>query len=277
MITSTAKSMIEQLLEATDLVGAIPWQLVHEKKGISLFRAEASSSSGVSPSCAKKKDKVNSNSNAIPCNVHAVTKMAAKIEDVVDAMITTTTEDYVAMMKTLSSDFLDGAVLHNIIEQSEANPHRYVGIKWASFQNSSHFANDKDFVLLEYVDLVEDEQGQQIAFRVMQSIELPSRCYQEASKMLQAKEREAQQPAVEYTRDVIPLMGFMYQTTKRPGELRMTYTCNFDPNGDLPAWAANAAIQSHVEKCITGTLRYLESHTAGLDSFTLPQQVIPTR
>lgn len=240
MLTSVAKSMTESLLEATDLLGGIPWCLVHEKHGISLFRADVG--------------------NNVPCNVHAVCKVTCEIEDVAESMITSTTESYTKMMELLSSDFIEGAVIQNIVEPTELNPHRYVALKWAAFKSSSKFTKDRDFIILEYVDMIEDDQGQKIAFRIMESVDVPKTSkYAESTK---------------YTRDIVPLMGFMYHTTKKPGELRMTYTCNFD-NGDLPAWAANSAIQSHVEKCINGILKYIETFRAQKETIVLPQQVMP--
>jgi hypothetical protein len=111
--------------------------------------------------------------------------------------------------------------------------------------------------------MIEDEEGHKVAFRIMESVDLPNNSlYAESSK---------------YTRDIVPLMGTMYHTTKKNGELRMTYSCNFDKNGDLPAWAANSAIQSHVEKCINGTLKYIESYRQKKEAIVLPQQVIPMR
>ncbi|DBA01314.1 TPA: hypothetical protein N0F65_001819 [Lagenidium giganteum] len=239
-LTNMAKRMTEALLEATDLLGGIPWALVHEKHGISLFRADVATN--------------------VPCNVHAVCKFSCDIEDVAESMITNTTESYKKMMSMLSSDFLDGAVINNIVEPNELNPHRYVALKWAAFKSSSPFTRDRDFIILEYVDMIEDDQGQKVAFRIMESVDVPNNSpYAESSK---------------YTRDIVPLIGFMYHTTKKPGELRMTYTCNFDKNGDLPAWAANSAIQSHVEKCVNGILKYIETFRAKKEAIVLPQQVI---
>ncbi|KAF1335527.1 Hepatocyte growth factor-regulated tyrosine kinase substrate, partial [Globisporangium splendens] len=239
-LTTIAKSMTESLLEATDLLGGIPWCLVLEKHGISLFRTDVG--------------------NNVPCNVHAVCKVTCEIEDVAESMVTNTTESYTKMMEMLSSDFIEGAVIENIVEPTEQNPHRYVALKWAAFKSSSKFTKDRDFIILEYVDMVEDDQGQKVAFRIMESVDVP------------ASSKYAESP--KYIRDIVPLMGFMYHTTKKQGELRMTYTCNFD-NGDLPAWAANSAIQSHVEKCINGILKYIETFRAKKETIVLPQQVIP--
>ncbi|KAJ8525305.1 hypothetical protein ON010_g15810 [Phytophthora cinnamomi] len=217
-LTTVAKRMTENLLEATDLLGGIPWALVHEKHGISLFRA----------------DVTNAGAN-VPCNVHAVCKFACNIEDVAASLITPTTASFKRMMAMLSSDFLDGAVVQNIVEPTPANPHRYVALKWAAFKSSGPFAKDRDLLMLEYVDMIEDAQGQMTAFRIMESVDTPT-----------GFSKYAESP--KFVRDLVPLMGFMYHSTKRSGELRMTYTCNFDKNGDLPAWVANSAIQSHVEK-----------------------------
>lgn len=241
-LTTVAKRMTESLLEATDLLGGIPWALVHEKHGISLFRADAATN--------------------VPCNVHAVCKFACDIEDIAASLITSTTVSFKRMMAILSSDFLDGAVVHNIVEPTPATPHRHVALKWAAFKSSGPFAKDRDLLMLEYVDMIEDTQGQRTAFRIMESINTPTGFskFAESSK---------------YTRDLVPLIGFMYHSTKRTGELRMTYTCNFDKNGDLPSWVANSAIQSHVEKCINGILKYTESFRVGREEIVLPQQVVP--
>ncbi|CEG50138.1 sporangia induced hypothetical protein [Plasmopara halstedii] len=241
-LTTVAKRMTESLLEATDLLGGIPWMLVHEKHGISLFRADAATN--------------------VPCNVHAVCRFACDIEDVAASLITPTTNSFKRMMTMLSSDFLDGAVVHTIVEPTPATPHRHVALKWAAFKSSGPFAKDRDLLMLEYVDMIEDTQGQRTAFRIMESIDTPPGFsdFAESSK---------------YTRDLVPLIGFMYHSTKRTGELRMTYTCNFDKNGDLPAWVANSAIQSHVEKCINGILRYTENFRLGREEIVLSQQVVP--
>ena len=135
-----AKSMTESLLEATDLLGGIPWTLVHEKHGISLFRAEPKPQPSAT-SIANPLD--------IPCNVHAVCKVAGEIEDVAESMVTTTTESYKSMMSMLSSDFVDGAVVENIVESNDENPFRYVGLKWMAFKSASSFTKDRDFVVLE--------------------------------------------------------------------------------------------------------------------------------
>ncbi|GMF11680.1 unnamed protein product [Phytophthora lilii] len=244
-LTTVAKRMTESLLEATDLLGGIPWALVHEKHGISLFRADATNAAA-----------------NVPCNVHAVCKFACDIEDVAASLITPTTASFKRMMSMLSSDFADGAVVQNIVEPTPANPHRYVALKWAAFKSSGPFAKGRDLLMLEYVDMIEDAQGQMTAFRIMESVDTPV-----------GFSKYAESP--KYTRDLVPLMGFMYHSTKRSGELRMTYTCNFDKNGDLPAWVANSAIQSHVEKCINGILKYTENFRVGREEIVLPQQVVP--
>ncbi|KAI9907225.1 hypothetical protein PsorP6_004345 [Peronosclerospora sorghi] len=244
-LTTIAKRMTESLLQATDLLGGIPWKLVHEKHGISLFQADDTSAG-----------------TNVPCNVHAVCKFACEIEDVAASLVTPTTVTFKRMMSMLSSDFLDGAVVQNIVEPTPTNPHRYVALKWAAFKSSSPFAKDRDMLMLEYVDMIEDAQGQMTAFRIMESVDTPAGFsrYAESSK---------------YTRDLVPLMGIMYHSTKKVGELRLTYTCNFSKNGDLPARIANSAIQSHVEKCINGILKYTENFRAGRVEIVLPQQVIP--
>ncbi|RLN97676.1 hypothetical protein BBJ28_00002551, partial [Nothophytophthora sp. Chile5] len=132
-LTTVAKRMTESLLEATDLLGGIPWNLVHEKHGISLFRADAAVAGA-----------------NVPCNVHSVCKFACDIEDVAASLITRTTSSFKQMMAMLSSDFLDGAVVQNIVEPTELNPFRYVALKWAAFKSSGPFAKDRDMLMLEY-------------------------------------------------------------------------------------------------------------------------------
>ncbi|CAK4658517.1 hypothetical protein LEN26_018799 [Aphanomyces euteiches] len=241
--TNIAKHMTQALLAATNVSQAMPWKLVYDKQ-FSIYRTEL---------CGLG-----------PCNVHAVTKLVAHIEEVTEALITTTTEAYKTMMTTLSSDFVDGAVLANILTPTPETPFRYVGLKWAAFKSStmSIRSKDKDFIILEYVDLVEDARGNKTAFRIMQSVDVPDSLDTAATQG-------------RYTREQVPLVGFLYYTTPKKGELRMTYTCNVDTKGELPTWAANTAIQSHVEKCITRTLKYIEFQRVRSDSFELPQRVIP--
>ncbi|RLN47045.1 hypothetical protein BBJ29_004456 [Phytophthora kernoviae] len=170
--TTIAKRMTENLLEATDLLGGIPWTLVHEKHGISLFRADAT----------------NSSANVL-CNVHAVCKFASEIKDVASSLITPTTASYKRMMAMLSSDFLDGAVVQNIVEPTLSNPYRYVALKWAAFKSSGPFAKDRDMLMLEYVDMIEDAQGQMIAFRIMESVDTPPEFPQICSKKFCVRRR----------------------------------------------------------------------------------------
>ncbi|KAF4325069.1 hypothetical protein BBO99_00000648 [Phytophthora kernoviae] len=170
--TTIAKRMTENLLEATDLLGGIPWTLVHEKHGISLFRADATNSSA-----------------NVPCNVHAVCKFASEIKDVASSLITPTTASYKRMMAMLSSDFLDGAVVQNIVEPTLSNPYRYVALKWAAFKSSGPFAKDRDMLMLEYVDMIEDAQGQMIAFRIMESVDTPPEFPQICSKKFCVRRR----------------------------------------------------------------------------------------
>ncbi|OQS03286.1 sporangia induced hypothetical protein [Thraustotheca clavata] len=236
-----AKHMTHALLDTTNISKGLPWKLVYQKQ-LSIYRTELC---GIAP-----------------CNVHATTKLAAEIEDVTESLITTTTESYKTMMTMLSSDFIDGAVLANVLLPTPTNPYQYIGLKWAAFKSLTPFTKDKDFVILEYIDMIEDKHGTKTSFRIMQSVEIPTYI-------------ETPGAAVKYTRESVPLVGFIYYTTKKPGELKMTYTCNIDKNGDLPTWAANAAIQSHVEKCLTRTLKYIEYQRMSRDNFILPQQVIP--
>ncbi|ETV98605.1 hypothetical protein H310_08723 [Aphanomyces invadans] len=243
--TNVAKHMTQALLAATNLSQAMPWKLVYDKP-FSIYRTEL---------CGLG-----------PCNVHAVTKLVAHIDEVTDALITTSTNAYKSMMTTLGSDFVDGAVLANILTPTTENPFRYVGLKWAAFKGSV-MSKDKDFILLEYVDMIEDAHGKKTAFRVMQSVDVPS-----------SVDASSHHSSGRYTREHVPLVGFIYHTTGKKGELRMTYTCNMDTKGDLPIWAANSAIQSHVDKCITRTLKYIEVQRVLQDeggSFDLPQRVIP--
>uniref|UniRef100_M4BIB6 FYVE-type domain-containing protein n=1 Tax=Hyaloperonospora arabidopsidis (strain Emoy2) TaxID=559515 RepID=M4BIB6_HYAAE len=260
-LTTMAKRMTENLLEATDLLGGISWTRVRDKHGISLFQAYEDTSAGSSSKTTTTTSSTSS-SSSLPCNVHAVCKFACDIEDVAASLITPTTTSFKRMMATLSSDFLDGAVVQNIVEPSVTNPHRYVGLKWAVFKSSSPFGKDRDLLMLEYVDMIEDAQGQLTAFRVMESVDTPPGL----SKYAESAKR---------TRELVPLMGFMYHSTTRSGELRMTYTCTFNKDGDVPAWIASSAIQSHVEKCIHGISKYTENFRVGREEIVLPQQVVP--
>ncbi|RLO08676.1 hypothetical protein DYB28_000721 [Aphanomyces astaci] len=241
--TNVARHMTQALLAATNFSQAMPWKLVYDKP-FSIYRTEL---------CGLG-----------PCNVHAVTKLVAHIDEVTNALITTTTDSYKSMMATLSSDFVDGAVLANILTPTAENPFRYVGLKWAAFKGSV-MSKDKDYILLEYVDLIEDAHGKKTAFRIMQSVDVPNSV-------------ELSLVSGRYTREHVQLVGFIYHTTAKKGELRMTYTCNMDTKGDMPIWAANSAIQSHVDKCITRTLKYIEVQRVLQyegESFDLPQRVIP--
>ncbi|CAI5711670.1 unnamed protein product [Hyaloperonospora brassicae] len=270
-----ATRMTETLLQATDLLGTTSWTQVHAKHGIALFQAQAqppaqhdsSSSSQTrsrspSQSSASKSSSSASKSNPsaprpLPCNVHAVCKFASDIRDVAASLVTATTPAFKRMMATLSSDFVDGAVVQTIVAPSALHPHRYVGLKWAAFKRASAFAKDRDLFLLEYVDLLEDAQGHLTALRVLQSVECPPPV---AAAYAASPQR---------TRELVPLMGFLYHSTPRTRELRLTYTCTVDTPRDV------AAIQTHVEKCIRGIARYTENFRVAREALVLPQQVVP--
>ncbi|KAF0688361.1 Aste57867_20014 [Aphanomyces stellatus] len=224
--TNVAKHMTQALLAETNYTQVKSWKLIHDKQ-VQIYCTEASSLG--------------------PCKVHAVTEVDADINDIADALITTTTDAYKTMMTMLSSDFIDGTVLSNIMTPTAENPHRYVGLKWAAFKNLIP-SKDKDFIILEYIDLIENTHGQKTLLRIMQSVDVPA-----SLKTAATQER--------HWREHVPLEGFIFCTTPTRGKLLVTYSCNFDTKGDLPAWAANSRIQSHVEKCFTNILQYIQCQT----------------
>jgi hypothetical protein len=112
------------------------------------------------------------------------------------------------------------------------------------------------------------KHNNRFSFRVLQSVPLPP-----SMSILNTSGR--------YARDHMPLVGFIYHTTEKSGELKMTYTCSMDKTitnmiGEFewPSWAANSAIQSHIEKCFNRTLLFLEVQRAKRDTFVLPTTVI---
>lgn len=126
LYSKIAKSMIDALLQATDKNGMTHWDLVHEKHGIEVYRSVVGS--------------------ICPCNSHAVCMYDAKMDDIMDAIVTDTTDEFRKMMRQLDNNFIDGRVIHVIIPRTKGNPHRFVGIKWAAFKSAF---KAKDYLYLE--------------------------------------------------------------------------------------------------------------------------------
>ncbi|KAF0687220.1 Aste57867_21016 [Aphanomyces stellatus] len=122
--TNVAKHMTQALLAATNYTQVKSWKRIHDQ----INRTEGSSLG--------------------PCNVHAVTKVDADFNYIAEALITTTTDAYKTMMSMISCDFIDDAVLTNVMTPTAENSHRYVGLKWAAFKNLIP-SKDKDFIILE--------------------------------------------------------------------------------------------------------------------------------
>nr|CCA16028.1 sporangia induced hypothetical protein [Albugo laibachii Nc14] len=233
-----AKDMVEALTNATDILGENQWSYSGSKNGITLYCIEG--------------DNVNVN---VPCNVHAGCKMNGGIEEVSESLVVTNTTAYKSTMRSLYPDFVDGVVLENILLPSYLHPYRYVGLKWIVFKSNSSFTSDHDFVILEYIDLIEDDQGEKIAFQVYQSVDVPPSIdgpYGKSSNL---------------SRGRLPILGYMFHTTNKPDELHMSYSCSVE---------STPGILSHVKKLLNAKIKYITSVRTKRDAIILVQQVIPT-
>lgn len=231
-----AKNMVEAFINATDILGENQWSYSGYKNGITLHFVEG--------------ENVN-----VPCNVHAGCRMNGELEEVSESLVVTDSTAYKSMMRSLYPDFVDGVVLENILLPSNLHPYRYVGLKWIAFKSSSSSTSDHDFVILEYTDLFEDDQGEKIAFQVYQSVDVlpPIDVPHEKS--------------CSFSRGRLPILGYMFHTTNKSDELHMSYSCSVE---------STPGILSHVTKLMKAKIRYITSVRAKRDAIVLVQRVIPT-
>ena len=95
----------------------------------------------------------------------------------------------------------------------------------------------------------------------------------------------------QYERHEMPLIGFIYTPTidhssttivgnnssMESSFLKLFYTTNIEIWNDLPTWAANSAIQSHIEKCMSKTIKAIEQIQVRKEHYMLPNQFIPMK
>ncbi|EQC36132.1 hypothetical protein SDRG_06248 [Saprolegnia diclina VS20] len=222
-----AANMGAQLARAVSRHTLCSW--IHgEKRGCNIFRSVAGAL----------------NVHATAMHVHTPFNLAA------DALLATTTEVYCAMMRNLSSDFVAGDVLRTIVGPTPESPNRYIALTSAAFKNDKLFQKAKDFVCLEYVDVVQSG-ARQLAFRVLQA--LPS----------------VDNNGADGDRPNAPMTGLVFATSSSQDQIDVSYLCSLSHELDA------SYIISHVEQCFAGIFRHLDQARAGDLRFAMPQlQVI---
>ena len=130
MYTALAKSMVDDILQATDVSGMIPWCLIGEKMGTSVFRSELGSVG--------------------PVNVHGSREFEISAGDLMSSLSSFSTRTYCSMMKKIRSDeFIDGVILKTILSKSEDFPFRFMAIKSMKVKSSNPLKRAKEYVYLE--------------------------------------------------------------------------------------------------------------------------------
>ncbi|KAF0685779.1 Aste57867_22387 [Aphanomyces stellatus] len=107
------------------------WTYSHEKRGVSV--SEDRQKGGLFYS------------------IRGVTSVQSSLDDIMDMMISTSTQEFRSMMKMLLKEMaLDSAVIY----QRDQNDSESLSIKWFALKNKSTMATSQDFCILEYAGIV---------------------------------------------------------------------------------------------------------------------------
>ncbi|OQR87596.1 hypothetical protein ACHHYP_08493 [Achlya hypogyna] len=216
-----AAEMGSALAKAMGTPSACTW--LHEKHHRSVFRSVAG-----------------------PLNVHATaTHVHTPFNVAADALLTTSSDRFRAMMHNLSSDFVSGDVLRTVVAPSAEAPNRHVALKTAVFKTDKLFQKDKSFVYLEYVDVVQ-VGSRRVAFRALQSIATP-------------------EDGSNQERSMAPLTGLVFASTPHADQIEVSYLCSLRHDVDA------SYVISHVEQCFAGVFKHLDEARALPVQLVLPQ------
>lgn len=134
--------------------GRIRWSPSKTREGVSICRAHGEGEGRLDAAVRGK------------CNVNAT------FQEMMDCMITETTEDFVVHESAINpSEFLDGQVLYTLVPRTPED--RFVCVKWHCIKSlAPSVAKHRDYVYVEVVDQFEDRDGKKIGYRLSKSVEL---------------------------------------------------------------------------------------------------------
>ncbi|KAF0687722.1 Aste57867_20557 [Aphanomyces stellatus] len=152
-------SAVDNALCLINGLGNIRWQPVKQKGDVVISRAA---------------DDLNSLSNQAA--VRSVCSVNASFDEMLDHLITETTESFRERESTLhGAEFLDGAVLHVLHPREYAadySSQRYVCIKWHCLKAVAAPTKPRDYVYVEVVGSFVDDQNVRIGYCLSKSIDL---------------------------------------------------------------------------------------------------------
>ncbi|TMW59164.1 hypothetical protein Poli38472_007309 [Pythium oligandrum] len=106
--------------------------------------------------------------------VVAFGKIDGTLEDAIYGVHHKTTEEMRITTSFLNKHHIDSAVLHTIDRGTDADPFRYLGIKWRLTQSpGGKIIYNRDACVLEHMGVDVDAKGGKYAFHMIKSLELP--------------------------------------------------------------------------------------------------------
>lgn len=95
------------------------------------------------------------------------------LEDVMDGVYCDTTSDLRAVKTFLKYKYLDGAVLNVTKTRSPEAPFDFAGVKWFAAKAPWGIVQHRDLLTYERMGTTQDENGNELAYHVLQSIDRP--------------------------------------------------------------------------------------------------------
>ncbi|CEG39532.1 Zinc finger, RING/FYVE/PHD-type [Plasmopara halstedii] len=102
----------------------------------------------------------------------SVGTVVGELEDLMFGVINTT-RDAMRIKNAYVGDFESGAILCPVVEPSEKEPFRSLTIKWMATESMLKSNKSRDYVCVEATDILHLENGVQIGYHVLHSIEFP--------------------------------------------------------------------------------------------------------
>lgn len=146
------------------------------------------------------------------------------LEDVMDGLYCDTTEELRGVKTLLKSKFIDGAVMNASETRSPEDPYRFAGIKWFAAKAPGGITHHRDMLTYERMGTTVDENGDEIAYHILQSINRP----EWPANMLRHIKRA-------HTSNC-----FLYR--RKQGHVECFFLSEFHASGSAAKWFADYAI-----------------------------------
>jgi hypothetical protein len=134
--------------------GGIRWGPAKTREGVAISRANAEEDGRFDATVRGK------------CNINA------SFEELMDTLITESTEDFISHeIAVHSTEFLDGQLIYTLVPRTTND--RFVCVKWHCIQSLSQaVTTHRDYIYVEVVDQFTDRDGRKVGYRLSKSIEL---------------------------------------------------------------------------------------------------------